>query len=128
MAIKITYTDSTTNEVLAEDLIVDEEIKALGVDMISSNPKVVFGDWYRNAIHNKSRQMIDEICKQALEDKTHTILSLADKQLLQTYLNNQGIVFTTVKQFPDNIKREIVKRANIQSAAERQAEKESQES
>ena len=78
--------------------------------------------WANNAIFNKARQCADEICKQALEDKTHTILSLADKQLLRTYLDNEGIVLTSIKQLPNNIKKEIVKRANIKSAAERQAE------
>ena len=80
--------------------------------------------WAHNAIFNKARQCADKICRLALEDKTHTILSLENKQLLRDYLNNQGVVLTSVKQLPDNIKKEIVKRANIKSAAERQAESE----
>ena len=96
---------------------IDDEIqKALEWDIVDLDM------WANNAIFNKARQCADEICRQALEDKTHTILSLADKQLLRDYLNNQGIVLTSIKQLPDNIKREIVKRANIKSAAERQAE------
>lgn len=78
--------------------------------------------WASNAIFNKARQCADEICRLALEDKTHTILSLEDKQLLRDYLTNQGIILTSVKELPDNIKREIVKRAVIKSAAEREAE------
>lgn len=96
--------------------IADEEERALLWDMVSVQ------EWLDNAIHNKARRCADEICKQALEDKTHTILSLADKKLLRDYLNNQDIVLTSVKQLPNNIKKEIVKRANIKSAAERQAE------
>ena len=79
--------------------------------------------WANNAVFNKARQCADKICDLALEDKTHTILSLEDKQLLRTYLDNQGIVLTSIKQLPDNIKKEIVKRANIKSAAEREAER-----
>ena len=79
-------------------------------------------EWARNAIFDKARKCADEICRLALEDNTHTILSLEDKQLLRQYLDNQRIVLTSVKQLPDNIKKEIVKRANIQSAAERKAE------
>lgn len=78
--------------------------------------------WANNAIFNKARQCADKICTLALEDKTHTILSLENKKLLRTYLDNQGIVLTSVKQLPNNIKKEIVKRANIKSAAEREAE------
>lgn len=101
---------------------IDDEIqKALKWDIVDLDI------WANNAIFNKARQCADEICKQALEDKTHTILSLADKQLLRTYLDNQGIVLTSIKQLPDNIKKEIVKRANIQSAAKRNAAIEAQE-
>lgn len=96
---------------------IDDEVqKALEWDIVNLD------FWANNAIFNKARQCADEICRLALEDKTHTILSLEDKQLLRTYLDNQGIVITSIKQLPDNIKKEIVKRANIKSAAEREAE------
>lgn len=96
---------------------IDNEIqKAMEWDIVDLDV------WANNAIFNKARQCADEICKKALEDKTHTILSLADKKLLRDYLDNQGIVLTSVKQYPDNVKKEIVKRANIKSAAKRQAE------
>lgn len=97
---------------------IDDEVqKALEWDIVNLD------FWANNAVFNKARQCADKICTLALEDGTHTILSLEDKQLLRTYLDNQGIVLTSIKQLPDNIKKEIVKRANIQSAAEREAEK-----
>jgi hypothetical protein len=96
----------------------DADEKALEWDIFDLD------EWARNAIFNKARRCKDEICKLALEDKTHTILSLDDKKLLRDYLDNQGIIITSVKQLPDNIKREIVRRANIKSAAERNAEAE----
>ncbi len=99
------------------NITIDNEIqKALEWDIVNLDA------WANNAIFNKARQCTDEICRQALEDKTHTILSLENKQLLRTYLDNQGIVLTSVKQLPDNIKKEIVKRATIKSAAETEAE------
>lgn len=101
---------------------IDDEVqKAMEWDIVNLD------FWANNAVFNKARQCADEICRLALEDKTHTILSLADKQLLRDYLTNQGIILSSVKQLPDNIKKEIVKRANIKSAAERQAEFEAQE-
>jgi len=96
--------------------ITEEEKKALEWDIVSLQ------EWADNALHNKARRCADEIITLALEDKTHIILSLEDKQLLRTYLDNQGIVITSIKQLPNNIKAEIVKRANIQSAAEREEE------
>ena len=96
---------------------IDDEVqKAMEWDIASLD------EWANNAIFNKARQCADEICKLALEDTTHTILSKNDKILLRDYLNNQGIVLTSIKQLPNNIKKEIVKRANIKSAAERNAE------
>lgn len=96
---------------------IDDEVqKAMEWDILNLDA------WATNAIFNKARRCADEICTLALEDKTHTILSLADKQLLRDYLTDQGIVLTSVKHLPDNIKKEIVKRANIQSAAERNAQ------
>ena len=98
---------------------IDDEVqKALEWDIVNLDI------WANNAIFQKARRCAIEICKLALEDTTHTILSLEDKQLLRDYLSNQGIVLTSVEQLPDNIKKEIVKRANIQSAAEREAENE----
>lgn len=95
-----------------------EEEKALLWDMISIQ------DWAENAVFNKARQCADEICRLALEDKTHTILTLAEKRQLRDALDAQGIVLTSVKQIPLNIKRQIVAAARIKSAAERQAEAE----
>ncbi len=99
------------------NITIDDEIqKAMEWDILDLDI------WFNNAIFNKARQCADEICRLALEDRTHIILSLADKQLLRDYLTSQGIVLTSVKQLPDNIKKEIVKRATIKSAAEREAE------
>ena len=99
------------------NITIDDAVqKAMEWDIVNLD------EWANNAIFNKARRCADSICQLALEDKTNTILSLENKQLLRTYLDNQGIVLTSVKQLPDSIKKEIVKRANIKSAAERQAE------
>jgi len=99
------------------NITIDDEVqKALEWDIVNLDM------WANNAVFNKARRCADEICRLAIEDKTHTILSLADKQLLRTYLDNQGMVLTSIKQLPNNLKKEIVKRANIKSAAERMAE------
>jgi len=78
--------------------------------------------WANNAVYSKARMTTDKICKLALTDKTHTILALQDKITLQQYLSNQGIYITSISDLPEYVKKEIVRRANIQSAAERQEE------
>ena len=99
------------------EITIDDEVqKAMEWDIVDLDI------WANNAIFNKARRCADEICRLALEDNTHTILSLADKQLLRDYLSTEGIVLTSVKQLPQYVKKEIVKRANIQSAAERMGE------
>ena len=123
MAIKIIYKDADTDTELAEDLVDDEEIKALGAELAcESYPSVLFLNWHRNAIHNKSRQMIDQIVGEALSDNPNSSLSSEDKQALRNYLDANDIVLMDVKQLPPKVKREIVKRAVVKTAAERSAE------
>ena len=93
-----------------------EEEKALLWDMISIQ------EWAENAVFNKVRWSTDEICRLALENQTHTILTLEEKRQLRDSLDAQGIVLTSVKQIPAAIKRQIVAAARIKTAAERQAE------
>ena len=96
--------------------LTEEEEKALLTDMISIQ------DWLNNAIFNKSRQMVDKVCEEALSDQTDIILTTTEKQDIVTQLASQGTIISTVKQMPENIKLEIVKKARVKSAAERQAE------
>ena len=92
-----------------------EEEKALLTDMISIQ------DWLNNAISNKARQCVDSVCQEALSEQEHKILTAEEKQQIVTQLASQGKIISTVKQMPENIKLEIVKKARIKSAAERQA-------
>jgi hypothetical protein len=75
-----------------------------------------------NAMGRKLRWCMDEICRQALEDQTNTIITVAEKRQLQSLLGAQGIVLTSIKQLPIDIKRQIVAAARIKSASERNEE------
>ena len=97
----------------------DAQEKALEWDIVNL-------DTLPNAIYTKADWCIERICEMAIKDKTNTILSAPDRQQLRNYLDNQGIVLTSIKDIPLNIKKEIVKRANIKSATERQAELEAE--
>jgi len=90
-----------------------EEEKALLTDMTTIQ------EWLDNAIHNKARQCIDKVCKQALEDSTDTILTQIEKQEIVSLLATDGRIISTVKQLPIAIKRQIVTKARIKSATER---------
>lgn len=94
----------------------DDTIKAMAWDIVDINA------WVNNAIFNKDRQCKDEICRIALEDHSNTVLSLADKVIIREALGNLGIILTTTKRIPEAIKRQIVQKANIKSAAQRKDE------
>jgi hypothetical protein len=96
--------------------LTDVEEKALLWDMMDIQ------GWIDNAVYNKVRQCTDEICRLALEDQTATILAKAEKRQIQASLNAQGIVLTSIKQLPGDIKGQIVAAARIKSAKEREAE------
>ena len=96
-----------------------EEEKALLTNMISIQ------EWIDNAIYNKARQCLDEVCKQALEDNTNTILTQTEKQEIVTALASEGRIISTVKQLPPVIKGQIVAKARVKSASEKQTEWES---
>jgi hypothetical protein len=93
-----------------------EEEKALLTDMLSVQ------DWLDNAVHEKARRCVDEVCRQALEDSTDTILTRTEKQVVVAGLANEGKVISTVKQMPEAIKTQIVAMARVKSAAEKNAE------
>ena len=96
--------------------LTEEQEKALLTDMISIQA------WLDNAIQNKARQCVDTVCTEALSDDSDTILTKVDKQEIVQELAKQGRVISTVKQLPQSIKEQIVTKANVQSAAERQSE------
>jgi len=122
MAIKISYSDEATGQILAEDIVSNEEIKALSTDMICRINSVVFFEFHHNAIHNKARQMIDKVCEQALNDQTDTILTKKDKQSIVAQLTSEGYVFPMIKQMPITIKLDIIKMARVKPASERETE------
>lgn len=101
-------------------LLTSEEEKALLTDMISIQ------EWLENAIHNKARQCIDAVCQQALSEDGETILTKAEKQAIVKALATEGKIISTVKQMPVTIKYQIVQKARVESAAERQARMEAE--
>jgi hypothetical protein len=120
--IVIKYFDEQTGDELARDFISEVRSKALGTDMVSGNPAVVFFNWLSNSIHNKARQCIDNVVKEALEDSKDEILTKAEKQEIVQALASQGRIISTVKGMPEDVKRQIVAKARVKSGAEKNAE------
>lgn len=98
----------------------EEEEKALLTDTISIQ------EWIDNAIHNKARQCIDTVCQQALSGDDETILTKAEKREIVRALATEGKIISTVKQMPVGIKHQIVQKAKVESAAERNARMEAE--
>jgi hypothetical protein len=96
--------------------ITAEEEKALLTDIVSLQ------EWLDNAIHNKARQCIDEVCRQALEDESNSILTVMERQEIVSALAAQGRIISTVKQLPADIKAQIVACARVKTTAQRQAD------
>lgn len=97
----------------------EEQEKAILWDVV-----MPIQEYLQYHIDEKARRCTDEICRLALEDQTHTILTLDEKKQLRDYLDAQGIIITSLKQLPLAVKTQILAAARIKSAAERQAEAE----
>ncbi len=100
--------------------LTDEEEKAWRWDMVDIEAFLV------NAQGNRTRRLFERICRLALEDDTHTILTLAEKRWLRDYLDDQGIIMTSITRLPDNVKALIVNAARVKSAEERNAQLEAE--
>lgn len=94
-----------------------EEEKALLTDMLSIQ------EWLDNAIHNKARQCIDGVNEQALEPSSK-MLTEPDLKAIRDMMDSANLpaVVITPRALPNHIKGEVVRRAKVKSAAERQAE------
>lgn len=97
-------------------ILSEEEEKALLTDMVSIH------DWVSNAIHNKGRQMKDKIAEDAAKPELN-YLTPDDWVEIKAMMEAQGVPpLIPARLLPEKIKDEIVRRANVKSAAERQAE------
>lgn len=80
MAIKITFTDTVTNQIIGEDELTDEEVKALNTELeladykcpICGKVSTGIAGWVLNAIKNKARQKVDEIVELSGKGSKHT--------------------------------------------------------
>jgi len=110
MGLKITYTDTGTNDVLRETVLDDDEVRAFEYIAYS----VI--DWIDNCFQNRARQAIDTVCEEALRvDDEVVVLGDADKSDLAPRI---GVV-DKVKKIPVDLKKEIVRKAVFESAKER---------
>ena len=100
--------------------LTDEEEKAWRCYMLDVETFLL------NAQANRTRRLFDRICRLALEDDTHTILTLAEKRWLRDYLDDHGIILTSIGRLPDNVEALIVNAARIKSAEERNAQLEAE--
>ena len=93
-----------------------EQEKALLTDMVSID------EFIRNALLTRANRYINLICEKALKDETGEILAEIDKANIENQIAALGKVIYGMEDLPDNIKTEIVQKASIKSAAERNEE------
>ncbi len=87
--------------------ISNEEEKALSVVMAD------ISDWHENFLKHRIRQEVDNIVGEALKPGSK-LLKESDKQRLRELLNKHNILVADPRSLPYEIKKEIVKRANLE--------------
>jgi len=83
-----------------------EEERALSVAMAS------MVEWHENFLKHRIKQEINNIVEKALEPGSK-LLTREDKQQLRKLLDQYNVMVVDPKNLPDEIKKEIVKRANL---------------
>jgi len=104
--LKITYINTDTNKVLKEIELTEEETKALSLDIAN------IIEFHTNFIKQRVRQNIDKIVEEALRPNSKLITD-EDRKALFQYLYEKGIFVSNPRELPIEIKKEIVKKANL---------------
>jgi len=106
MKLKIVYINADTNEILREIELTEEETKALSLDIAD------IVEFHTNFIKQRVRQNIDKIVEEAVKPQSK-LLSTEDKKALIKSFLEKGIFVANVREIPIEIKKEIVKKANL---------------
>jgi len=106
MRLKILYINANTNETLRELELTEEETKALSLDIAD------IVEFHTNFIKQRIRQNIDKIVEEALRPNSKLITD-EDRKALFQYLYEKGIFVSNPRELPIEIKKEIVKKANL---------------
>ena len=106
MKLKIVYINADTNEILRELELTEEETKALSLDIAD------IVEFHTNFLLQRVRQNIDKIIEEAVKPQSK-VLSDKDKRELIKLLLQKEIFVTRPRDLPDEIKRLIVKKADL---------------
>ena len=106
MKIKIVYINAENNQVLKELELTEEELKALSLDIAD------IVEFHTNFIRQRVRQNIDKIVEEAVKPQSK-LLSDRDKREIINLLLEKQIFVTSPRDLPNEIKRLIVKKADL---------------
>jgi len=106
MKLKILYINADTDETLRIFVLSEEEVKALNFDIAD------IIEFHTNFIKQRARQNIDKVVEEAVKPQSK-LLSDTDKKELIKLLLQKEIFVTRPRDLPDNIKRLIVKKADL---------------
>lgn len=106
MKLKIVYINAETNEQIKELVLSEEEVKALNFNIAD------IVEFHTNFIKQRIRKNIDKLVEEALKPQSK-LLSTKDKKELMEILLQKEIFITQPHTLPDEIKKLIVKKANL---------------
>jgi len=106
MKLKILYINTDTNETLRELELTEEETKALSFDIAD------IVEFHTNFIKQRVRQNIDKIVEEAIKPQSKLLSAQDKKALIKSFLE-KGIFVVNVREIPIELKKEIVKKANL---------------
>jgi len=104
--LKIIYYDANTKRNIKEIDLTEEEIKALSLDI----EDII--EFHINFIRQRVRQNIDKIVEEAVKPQSK-LLSEQDKRELIRLLLEKEIFVTRPRDLPGEIKKLIVKKADL---------------
>ena len=106
MKLKIVYMNAENNQILREIELTEEEIKALSLDIAD------IIEFHTNFLHQRVRQNIDKIVEEAVKPSSK-LLSEQDRREIIKLLLEKQIFVTRPRDLPNEIKRLIVKKADL---------------
>ena len=106
MRLRIIYMNVENKQVIKEMELREEETKALSLDIAD------IVEFHTNFIRQRVRQNIDKIVEEAVKPQSK-LLSDRDKREIINLLLEKQIFVTSPRDLPNEIKRLIVKKADL---------------
>jgi len=124
--LKITFTDTNTRKVIAEDELTDEQVKALNTELELADYKCPIcgkvskgiAGWVLNAIGQKARQKVDEIVEKSGRGSRYTELK-RKLEIIRELENEKSELLKSAKERQEEMERltkqELIKEGKLKN-------------